>query len=57
MMKTYAEQRYPVARRVLVVFPDDRFVDGIKGLSVGHALWRARWNWDGAEIVDLGPDE
>lgn len=56
-MKTYAEQRYPVARRVLVVFPDDRFVDGIKGLSVGHALWRARWNWDGAKIVDLGPDE
>ncbi len=56
-MKTYAEQCYPIARKVRVTFPDmPPFDDGIKGLNPGHALYRARWNWDGAEITDLGPD-
>jgi len=46
---------YPCARSVRVEFADDSFVDGIEGLNPGHAMWRARCNWDGAVVTDLGP--
>lgn len=59
---SYHNEQYPVAIRVLVTFPatasweSDTFEDRIKGLNVGHALYRARDNWSGAEIEYLGCD-
>lgn len=54
----FYSERYPVARMVLVIFEDHAAVDAIKGLNVGHALYRARRNWESAlEIHDLGPDD
>lgn len=52
MAKSFHEQNYPVAIVVRVYHPDleMRFVDGIKGLNKGHALYMARLNWDGCEI-------
>lgn len=52
-MKTYSEQRYGVEVNVLVVTSTQAWVDGIKGMNLGHALWRARQNWTDAEIFAL----
>ena len=53
-VKGYFDQNYPCSVEVLVTFDDgDSFVDGIKGLNVGHALYLARLNWDGASVVAL----
>jgi hypothetical protein len=54
--KETATMAYPVTRSVRVTFEDgDTMIDGMAGLNPGHALWRARQCWDGAEIQDLGP--
>lgn len=56
-MKAYHEQRYPVAIDVLVAIhnPDgtvcESWVDGIKGLNVGHALYLARLNWPACTVT------
>lgn len=53
---SYHTERYNIARDVLVRFDDgDVIIDAIKGMNVGHALYRARVCWDGAEVMDLGP--
>lgn len=45
---------YPVRLQVLVSFPEwpdmPPFVDFMGGLNTGHAMWRARQNWDDATI-------
>ena len=47
----FGEQDYPYTQSVVVEFPDgDTFVDAVKGLNSGHALERAKINWDGAKI-------
>ena len=52
-MKTYIEQAYKTSIKVLVTYPNDTFIDYIKGLNTGHALHLARQNWEGAQIVSL----
>lgn len=53
MAKSFREQRYPVAIIVRIYCPEFEmtFVDGVKGLNKGHALYSARVNWDGCEVV------
>jgi hypothetical protein len=47
----FSEQDYPYTQSVVVEFPDgDTFVDAVKGLNSGHALERAKINWDGAKV-------
>ena len=52
-MKDYFEQEYPYELAVIVRYGDNVWEDGIKGLNKGHALYRAAWNWEGAEIKPL----
>ncbi len=53
----YIEQQYPCTVDVAVTFcmfgETWTIVDSIKGLNPGHALYRARWNWDTSEIEVL----
>lgn len=50
-MKGFFEERFPVTIKVRVTFSDgSTHEDEIKGLNVGHALYRARDNWEGAAI-------
>lgn len=60
-MKTYQEQNYPVSVKVRVhrqFHWADRngyyysFVDHIKGLNPGHALYLAGLNWEGADRIE-----
>ncbi len=46
---------YPTVRTVHVDFGDHETVDAMAGLNPGHAMWRARQNWDGGTVTDLGP--
>jgi len=47
----FSEQDYPYTESVVVEFPDgDTFVDQVKGLNSGHALERAKINFDGAKV-------
>ena len=47
----FGEQDYPYTESVVVEFPDgDTFVEQIKGLNSGHALERAKINFDGAKV-------
>ena len=47
----FSEQDYPYTESVVVEFPDgDTFVEQIKGLNSGHALERAKINFDGAKV-------
>lgn len=50
IMKTYDEQNYPVSIDVRVSYPGNIWLDGVKGLNVGHAMYLASENWPGAEI-------
>ncbi|MHC4458561.1 MAG: hypothetical protein ACYS0I_16035 [Planctomycetota bacterium] len=56
-MKTYKERKYPIEALVKVSYPGNVWIDGIDGLNLGHAVWRARQNWKRAEIkvVAYGP--
>lgn len=57
MMKSYDEQRYPVAIAVRLIWYDGfTYCDCIKGLNTGHALYLARKNWPDAEMVELLPE-
>jgi|TARA_R110002153_G_scaffold147979_4_gene299260 hypothetical protein len=60
MMKTYIEQAYKVSIVVKVSYPatlcGSSWIDGIKGLNIGHALYLARQNWEGATIDYIGLD-
>jgi hypothetical protein len=51
----YVDQNFPCSIKVCVTFESsgDSFVDWVKGLNSGHALYRARWNWEGATITIL----
>lgn len=50
--KTYWEQNYKHSQVVRVVFEDGtEFDDEIKGLNKGHALYLAKLNWPGAEVI------
>lgn len=51
-MKEYDEQNYPISLALVLRFDDgEEWEDGIKGLNIGHALYRVRWNWPGVTIV------
>jgi hypothetical protein len=56
-MKTYITTKYPVAIIVRVTPYDTRYnqpwIDGIKGLNVGHALHEAQDNWPLYQITLL----
>jgi hypothetical protein len=52
-MKTYYEQKYKHSIEILVKYHNDSWIDGIKGLNKGHALYLARLNWPGAKIIWL----
>jgi hypothetical protein len=54
-MSGYHDERYGVAVRVRVTWRDGAsHVDEVKGLNVGHALYRARLNWPEALVMVLG---
>ena len=56
-MKTYNEQSYKTSILVNITFDNGyTFEDGIKGLNIGHALYLARQNWEGATIDYIGLD-
>lgn len=56
--KGFSAERYPHTQWVRVSHPGKPpFVDAIKGLNAGHALARARVNWDGAEIAAITEDQ
>ncbi len=49
---TFYNQNYPVTIQILCITDNwNCWLDEIKGLNAGHALWRARDNWPHAEIV------
>lgn len=49
--KDLHEQTYPHSQEVTVVHPDGMtHIDEVKGLNEGHALYRGRKNWEGAEV-------
>jgi len=51
-MKSWGEQNYPVSIAVMVKYPDmPAFLDEIKGLNKGHAVYLAHKNWEGAIIT------
>ena len=50
-MKTFDQQKYPTILDVVVVIGRDVFGDVVKGLNVGHALWRASQNWPGYDWI------
>ena len=53
--KPFSEQRYKYELPVKVTWPDgSSHIDSIKGLNRSHALERARFNWEGAEIEPYG---
>ncbi len=50
----FDEQRFSTTIKVKVTWPDGlTHEDEIKGLNLGHALWRARNNWPDASNVEL----
>ena len=50
----YAGEKYGHTQKVRVSLPGgETFVDEIKGMNKGHALARARSNWEGAGIVPI----
>lgn len=54
-MKTFREQKYPIAIRVLLTDEDGWTAeDAIKGLNIGHALYMARMNWEGFTPTFIG---
>ena len=56
-MKGFHAEKYPISLTLVLCFSDgEQWEDGIKGLNVGHALWRARQNWDGVTIVSYRKD-
>jgi hypothetical protein len=49
--KPFDEQKYPKSYEVEVSWPDGtKHTDEVKGLNQGHALSRAKGNWEGAEV-------
>ena len=53
--KGFDEENYSKTVDVLVKWPDGTsHADSIKGLNTPHALERARRNWEGAEIEEIG---
>lgn len=52
-MKLFHEQKYPVSVVVKVRWDDDEIIDEVKGLNVGHALHRAKWNWETAKEITI----
>lgn len=54
----YYDERYPVSIDIVIGHACcgklDCFIDSIKGLNVGHALWRARDNWPDSKVTLLG---
>jgi len=60
IMKKFHEQTYPVTILVNLVDQDgENWLDEIKGLNVGHALYRAKINWPAldAEFVKITKDK
>lgn len=56
-MRGYYAERYQVSLSLVLCFEDGvTWEDGIKGLNIGHALWRACQNWDGVTIVSYTLD-
>lgn len=53
-IKEFNEQKYPVAITVLVTNKYGSWLDGIKGLNKGHAMFLARANWVDAQIDYVG---
>lgn len=53
--KTFEEDNFSKTIVVRVKFPNGQtIIDGMSGLNSSHALERARRNWDGAEIEQIG---
>ena len=49
--KGFDEQKFPHSYAVEVKWPDGMtHTDEVKGLNEGHALWRAKNNWEGADV-------
>lgn len=54
-LKDFGQQRFRTSVKVKVEIPGAKpFVDAVKGLNIGHAIHRAKWNWPGAKITSLG---
>lgn len=51
----FVEQAYKFIAKVRVHLGKQSFTDEVKGLNPGHAVARARMNWEGAVIEYLGP--
>ena len=50
----FDEQSFPVEVAVRVSFEDGQtFIDGVKGLNIGHALRRAASNWPSASDIKV----
>ena len=52
--KPFEAQRYPYTLRVQVDCAGDVWEDQVKGLNAGHALARARDNWERCHVTPLG---
>jgi len=56
-MKQYHEQKYPIAIKIRITISGgimgQTWVDGIKGLNVGHAMHLAHKNWDNASKIEF----
>ena len=52
--KGFFQENYPHTQRVRVQWPNQEMADDIKGLNQGHAVYRARENWPGAEVSPVG---
>jgi len=51
-MKNFYELKYPVTISVVINFGTFIFIDKIKGLNIGHALYEAKQNWNDAIAID-----
>ena len=52
--KPFEDQRFPFTLRVQVDCGGDVWEDAVKGLNAGHALARARDNWEACRVTPLG---
>jgi hypothetical protein len=54
--QAYDESKFPYSQPVKVTWPDGTVhEDEVKGLNSGHALARAKSNWEGAKVEPNGP--
>jgi len=56
-VKNFEEQEYSHVQHVFVRWPDCTLASAVKGLNKGHAMWRARWNWEDAENITAVTEE